>query len=52
MKHDLAPATMGLLELSLVQRSMPPWYSILNDDDDSDDDDDDDDDRAMDVVNK
>ena len=34
MKHDLPAATMGLLEPSLVQRSMPSWYSSLPDDDD------------------
>ena len=31
---------MGLLEVSLVKRSMPPWYSSLPHDDDDDEDDD------------
>ena len=32
---------MGLLKLSLVKRSMPPWYSSLSHDDDDGDEDDD-----------
>ena len=37
---------MGLLEVSLVHRSMPPWYSSLPDDNEDDDDD------AMNFVKK